>query len=109
VREYLVSEGAILAEEGVAHHHYFVVQRAVAGATRLPLIVPSESRQTWAAVEVGTTGLVSIGGQTIEARRISIQPEAGAERIVWVDGEGRVLRLEVPARNLVAERIALPH
>ncbi len=108
VREYLVSEGAVLAEPAVAHHHWFVAQRALAGATRVPLMIPSESRQVFAALTVDPAQALTLGGERIEARRIVVRPEGGAVRFVWVDGEGRVIRLELPDLQLVAERTALP-
>jgi hypothetical protein len=74
VREYLVSDGAILAEPRVAHHHYFVVTRASEGASRIPLIVASENRQVFATVTMGSSESVSVAGRSMDARRISIQP-----------------------------------
>jgi len=37
-----------------------------------------------------------------------ISMAAGGERHVWVDAQGRVLKVEVPARNFVATRVAAP-
>jgi len=108
VREYLVSDGAILAEPRVAHHHYFVVTRAAEGASRIPLIVASENRQVFATVAIGATESVNVAGRAMEARRVSVQPEGDAERIVWVDSQNRVLRFEIPSLNFVAERTTAP-
>ncbi|MGH7501881.1 MAG: hypothetical protein ACREL7_09005 [Longimicrobiales bacterium] len=108
VREYLVSDGAILAEPRVAHHHYFVVERAVDGATRIPLIIPSENRQVFAEVSIGAAEPVSVAGQSMEGRRVTIRPEGGEERVVWVDAGNRVLRFEIPALEFVAERMTSP-
>lgn len=107
MREYLVSEGAIVAEEGIAHHHYFLAQRVAAGATRLPLLIPLQGRQVWATLTT-TDDQVRVAGATVDARRIDVAIEGGDERRVWVDSDGRVLRLELPASGLVAERLAAP-
>jgi hypothetical protein len=107
-REYLVTEGAVVLDDGVAHHYYFIAQRAAAGATSVPIMVPRESRQIQASIAAGGMESISAGGTTVQARRITVQPDGGDERRVWVDGEGRVLRVEVPARNLVAVRTTLP-
>ena len=108
-REYLVSEGALVAEEGVAHHHYFVVSRARDGATvRVPVIVPLEGRQVWATVTSGAEEMIQVAGQSVSARSVTVSVESSGERRVWIDAQGRVLRLEIPARSFVAERIALP-
>jgi hypothetical protein len=44
----------------------------------------------------------------MDARRISIQPENDAERVVWVDAQNRVLRFEIPSLGFVAERTTAP-
>jgi hypothetical protein len=108
MREYLVSDGAILVDEGIAHHYYFLVRRLDSGPARVPLLIPRESRQVWAAVAVQGTESVTIGGESISARRISVTPEGGAERMLWADSEGRILRVRVPSRQYAAERTAAP-
>jgi hypothetical protein len=107
-REYLVTEGAVVLDDGVAHHYYFVAQRAAAGAATVPIMVPRESRQVQATIVMDAEESVSAGGTTTRARRMTVQPDGGDVRHVWIDDQGRVLRVEVPARNLVAVRTALP-
>jgi hypothetical protein len=107
-REYLVTEGAVVLDDGVAHHYYFIAQRAAAGATTVPIMVPRESRQIQATIAVSGPESTSAGGTTVQARRITVQPDGGDVRSVWVDSAGRVLRVEIPARNLVAVRTTLP-
>ncbi|MCI0433587.1 MAG: hypothetical protein L0271_08050 [Gemmatimonadetes bacterium] len=108
VREYLVSEGAVLAEPAVAHHHWFVAQRAIAGTTRLPLIVPSESRQVFAELSVEPAEPIMVSGRRIDARRVTVRPDGSPERRIWIDDTGRILRLEIPDLGLVAERTTAP-
>lgn len=108
MREYLVSEGAVLADEGIAHHYYFVLQRLQGGSARVPLLIPRESRQVTATVEAAGSEEIRIGGQSVTARKVTVRPAGGAERIVWADAQGRILRVQVPANQYVAERTALP-
>jgi hypothetical protein len=108
MREYLASEGAVLVDEGVAHQYHFLAQRALAGSTQIPLIIPRQNQQVAATVSVAGNERVTIGGATVEARRLVVSVPGGAERQVWVDSQGRVLRLEIPARKFVAERVAAP-
>lgn len=108
MREYLASQGAAVVDEGVAHHYYFVARLAESGTTRVPILVPRESRQAMAEVVRGGSESISAGGRTVQGTRITVRLQGGGERIVWVDAQNRVLRLEIPGRNLVAERTDLP-
>lgn len=108
MREYLVSDGAMLVDEGIAHHYYFLVRRLEGSSARVPLLIPRESRQVLANVAVEGSETVSIGGENVAARRINVQPNGGAARTVWADAEGRILRVQVPSRQYVAERTAAP-
>jgi hypothetical protein len=107
-REYLVSDGAVVLDEGVAHHYYFLARRVSGGTVRVPIVIPRESRQLQAEVTDTGRDNVSIGGTTIAARRLTVAPNGSTTRTVWVDGDGRVLRLEIPERNFVAVRTAAP-
>ena len=108
MREYLAGEGAVIVDEGVAHQYYFIAQRLDAASFTVPLIIPRQSRQVSAAVTVGAAESITIGGQSVSARRLTVRPTGLPDRSVWVDGEGRVLRLEVPDRGMTAERMAPP-
>ncbi len=108
LREYLVSDGAVLADQGIAHHYYFVVQRLDRGSGRIPLLIPQENRQVMAQVSVEETETVQLGGVAVSTRRISVQPAGGAVRTVWADSEGRIVRVRVPSTQYAAERTAAP-
>lgn len=108
MKEYLVSDGAVLLDDGVAHHYYMIAKRAEAGASSTPILIPRESRQVQATISVAGNESVSAGGSTVTAKKIVVQPRGGDARSVWVDGQNRVLRVEIPARNYVAVRTALP-
>jgi hypothetical protein len=106
MREYLVSDGAIVVDDGIAHHYYFLGRQD--GAGRVPIVIPQESKQVVAEVSMGATEAVTVGGRSVQGRRMTVKPAGGAERTVWLDGEGRVLRVEVPSNRYVAERTAPP-
>ena len=108
LREYLVSEGAEVIDESVAHQHYFLARRARNGETRIPVISPRKGRQHFVVVEVAGDESLTIAGQAVTARKLVVRPEQGEARNVWVDGQHRVLKLELPSRRLIAERAALP-
>lgn len=106
MREYLASDGAVVLDDAVAHHHFFLA--AHAGNGRIPVILPRQSRQITAEVSDAGREQIQIGGQSIEARKLEIRPADMPVRTVWVDDQNRVLRLRIPDDGYVAERTALP-
>lgn len=108
MREYLAGEGAVIVDEGVAHQYYFIAQRLESASFTVPLIIPRQSRQVSAAVSVGASETITIGGVSLAARRLEVRPTGLPDRSVWVDSQGRVLRLEIAGRGMTAERMAPP-
>lgn len=106
MREYLASDGAVVIDEGVAHHYYFLAADRTAG--RVPIIVPRQSRQISATVTDAGLEEIAVAGQAIRARHLRIAPDGLSARDVWVDDLGRVLRLEIPDDRYRAERTILP-
>jgi hypothetical protein len=47
---------------------------------------------------------VSIGSTAIEARHLLFTEPSGAVREVWIDSAGRVLKVAIPARGIIALR-----
>lgn len=101
-REFRATAGAMFLEGTVAHQYYFLEPGATEGAT-FNVIVPRSGEQVQARVTSASTQNVSIGGEQTSARRI-VMDVGGEERRVWLDDDGNVLRLEIPARNFRAER-----
>ena len=108
MREYLAGDGAVIVDDGVAHQLFFLARRLDQAPFSVPIIIPRRSRQLSASVSAATQDAVTIAGQRVNARRFTVEPASGDTRRVWVDDEGRVLRVEVPARDLVAERTSVP-
>ena len=106
LREYVASNGAVVLDEGVAHHYYFLAQRTHQG--RVPVIVPRENRQVIATVTSRGEESVRVNGTSATLFHLVVQPQGGDEHHVWVDALNRVIRVEVPARAWRAERVTLP-
>jgi hypothetical protein len=53
--------------------------------------------------DAGTEKL-AIGGTTLDARRYTIADPGGADREVWADSAGRLLKIAIPSRGVVALR-----
>lgn len=106
--EYRAGPRARIVDRGVAHHHYFLVRLLDGDSLTVPMIVPRLGRQVSAAVTADGSERIRVGGSEVEARRIRVVDEEGEIRIIWVDGQGRVLRVEIPGEGYVAVRQALP-
>jgi hypothetical protein len=106
LREYVASRGAVVLDDPIAHHYYFLAQRAHQG--RVPVIVPRENRQVVATVENRGEERVRVGAAEATLFHLVVRPADGPERHVWVDALNRVVRVDVPARGYRAERVRIP-
>lgn len=105
MREYLAGDGAVVIDEGVAHQYYFLARRVDGRGARVPVIIPRLNRQVVAQVVDGGAERIAIQGRAYETRRYVITLPGTATREVWADAEGRVLRVEIPDRQFVAQRM----
>jgi hypothetical protein len=101
-REYLLSDGALLLEDDVHHHFYFVA--LAARDAEVVVIAPRSAQQVRVKLENRGADSVEIAGRAIAARRFGLTYPDGTSRDVWVDESGRLLRVAVPAKGLVALR-----
>lgn len=106
LREYVATSGAVILDDGVAHHYYFLARRIRNG--RVPVIIPRENRQVMATVTDHGEETVTVGGNTVSLFRLTVVPDGGDERRFWVDSLNRVIRVEIPATNYLAVRTSVP-
>lgn len=107
LREFRAARTSVLLDEEVAHHYFFVAARIRDGTTTIPVVVPRAGRQMSLTGEDMGTKRVQIAGRTVHARHLRIQ-DGSAVREVWVDEEGRVLRVINHDTGYRAERRDLP-
>ena len=105
MREYLAGDGAVVVDEGVAHQYFFVARRALGKPMRMPLIIPRLNKQVVANVTHHTGETVTIAGRAVDAHKYTIVAAGVPTRHVFVDHEGRVLRVEIPETEFVAQRV----
>lgn len=106
LREYVASDGAVVLDEGVAHHYFFLARRMRNGS--VPILIPRENRQVMATVSDRGEERVQVAGTTANLFHLVVQPRGGDERHVWVDALGRVIKVEIPAAEYRAVRTELP-
>ena len=102
LKEYVVSEGALVLDEDVFHQYYFLARGNRTGA--VPVVVPHRNVQVVMRIEDRGPASVSIGGRSIAGRALVLVEPGGANREIWVDSQGRVLKVAIPSRGLVALR-----
>jgi hypothetical protein len=108
LREYLVSNRAVLIDQGIVHQYYFLARRMQGDSMRIPILIPRQNRQVTATVVSRGTETITVGNQRIAARHLVVTPSDGAEAELWVDDRARVLQLEIPALRFGARRTAPP-
>lgn len=109
-REYLLAPGTVVVDDESYSQLYFVARRALAGATTIPVFVPRTDAQLMVTVTRAGSGPITIGGRAMPATRFSLaDARTGWRREMWVDAEGRVLRVTAPALGLDAVREDPPH
>lgn len=101
-REFPAQEDTRILEVDVAHHYYFL--RDVREGSVVPALEPR--RRSHVQLQTGASSDVELrlGETVLPARRVELTAD-GDRRVVWFDRVGRVLRVEIPTRGYVAERV----
>jgi hypothetical protein len=105
-KEYIVSDGALVLDDDVFHQYYFLAHAQRTGA--VPVVIPRRNVQVTMRVESLGTDRVSIGGDPIAARHLRLTGPGGDVRELWTDADGRVLKVTLNARNIMAVRTDAP-
>lgn len=101
-REYIVPSGTMVLDDEIIHHHWFLVLRSRDGG--IPVVVPRRSN-VQATVTMSTVGeeTLQIGNHDVPATHL--RATIGDEiHDIWVDKSGRLLKVALPSRGLVATR-----
>jgi hypothetical protein len=101
--EFVVSPGALVIDDDVFHQYYFITRRQ-SPVGPVSVIVPRRNTQVTIRVADGGTEKLTIGGSTLDARRFTIADPGGTNREVWADTAGRLLKVAIPSKGVVALR-----
>jgi hypothetical protein len=99
--EFVVSQRPVVIDEDVFHQYYFLTRRP---AGPVSVIVPRRNAQVVMQLAASGSESVSIGGTAIDGRHYTITDPSGANREVWTDASGRLLKVTIPSRGIVALR-----
>jgi hypothetical protein len=102
-REYIVPAGTLVLDDEIIHQHWFLVLRSRSGS--MPVVVPrrTDVQSTVAMTTVGEETL-QIGNHDLQATHVRATIGGGEVHDIWVDKSGRLLKVALPSRNLVAVR-----
>ena len=101
-REYVINNGALLVDDDVIHQFHFV---GLALASEYDVIAPRATGQSRSRLEERGTESLDIGRNRVHARRYAlVEPGGGSVREVWLDPRGRLLKVAIPEKGLVAIR-----
>jgi hypothetical protein len=103
-KEYLVSDGALVLDDDVFHQYYFLAQKLRDGSGSVPVVVPRRNVQETMRVQANGSERLTVGGVPFDARQIILTEPSGATRRIWVDAQGRVLKVSLEGRGVVAQR-----
>jgi hypothetical protein len=105
VRE-LPAHGTVLVDDDIVHQYYFLLLGRREGA--VSVVVPE--RRTMISMRIERLGpdSVRIGAKLLDAVRVRVTSDSDDERLVWIDGAGRVLQLARPEKHLMAVRDSPP-
>lgn len=103
-REFPAHPDTRLLEADVAHHYYFL--RDVREGSVTPVLEPRTRGHAELRAGAATEVEVRLGQTVVTARRV-VFSSGDETRTVWYDRVGRVLRVEIPVRRYVAERVDL--
>lgn len=101
-RELVLPIGAVLVDEDIFHEYFFVALAGRHGP--VSILDPRRGMQTLVQVNDSGPERVLVGGRLIDAHRFTIAAGSAQPRELWVDAKGRVLRIEIPERQVVAVR-----
>jgi hypothetical protein len=112
--EFRVAADARLLDDDVYNQYYLIARDVMGGRNPSPgftatvrTVVPHRSVESPEHVTVVGDDSVMVGGHLLDATRLRLV-DASVERDVWVDELGRLLKVAIPARDLVATRDDAP-
>jgi hypothetical protein len=101
-KEYIVADGALVLDDDVFHQYYFLGRSDRTGA--VPVVIPRRNAQVTMRVQPDGTEQVAIGSAQVSARQLVLTEQDGSVRRVWLDAQGRVLKVALEGSGIVATR-----
>jgi hypothetical protein len=101
-REYVVPSGVVVLDDDVIHQLFFVTLGRRSGS--VTILAPRTGFQALATLENRGAGSVEIDGNPIPATHFVLSAAGFSRREFWIDAAGRVLKVSIPDRGIIAQR-----
>ncbi|HZS58440.1 MAG TPA: hypothetical protein VFA43_04170 [Gemmatimonadaceae bacterium] len=98
--------GTVIVDDDIVHQYYFLILGRREGT--VSVVVPARRRVISMRVERLGPDSVRVGGKELAAVRVRVTSDSDDERLVWIDGAGRILQLARPEKHLMAVRDSPP-
>ena len=102
-RQALPQTPTVVLDRFFAHQYFFLAPYQTLGEISLSAIIPRPGSQSTGTLRMTTVEPVVVGGDTITAQRLELSID-GAVHDIWLDGQNRVLRVQIPSQDYVAVR-----
>ena len=102
-REYMITPGSLLLDDRAVHQYWFVTHRSREGT--VPVVAPREG-DIKGTVTVSVVGeeQIQIGRHDLVATHVRTTVSGGDATDIWIDKSGRLLKVAIPAKGIVAVR-----
>lgn len=102
-REFRAGAGTVVLERDVAALYYFTARLVEEAGGTITAILPATGEQLRLRVASSEVEPFRFGRETLDVRHVRLE---GGDEVhnLWLDDQGRVLRVEISSRNYRAER-----
>ena len=105
-RDYVVGDNPLVLDANVFHQYYFAT--LTPRRAQFAVIEPRAGAQSTLRFEERGPEALQVGRRRVPAQHLALIAADGSTRDIWIDSEGRLLRVAIPAAGLVAQRDDLP-
>jgi hypothetical protein len=105
-REFSTGTRTVVLDDSVFALYLFVGWLASSQATELTAILPRSLKREIVHVQDQGVNPTTLNRDPARLRHITVTRESGETVELWLDAAGRLMKVEVPSRRLLAERVA---
>lgn len=105
-KEYVIPERTVVLDANVYHQYFFLGLLGDGG--HVTVLAPLARSESTATVQRRGTESIDIAGRPVTATRFVLTSPEHPDREFWLDSAGRLLRVSIPGRGILAQRDELP-